>query len=179
MRLAAFICLASCLSESQASFVCSPTKTPFRTLGQRRCDPPQQQQPQLVRTPSLGIEYCSRCNWMLRSAWLGQELLTTFNASLAEVRLLPNAVEAGVFNVTLTTEGAGSVLVWNRAEEGRFPEAKELKQRVRDVLDPDFSLGHSDVAQRLGEPASETGTARVALERLVSLFRGEGRRRRR
>lgn len=140
----------------------SPTKTPFRTLGQRRCDPPQQQQPQLVRTPSLGIEYCSRCNWMLRSAWLGQELLTTFNASLAEVprkksplprcasqhlsarrptaqvRLLPNAVEAGVFNVTLTTEGAvralgwntphipsglpfdpgaGSVLVWNRAEE--------------------------------------------------------------
>ena len=56
----------------------------------------------------------------------------------AQVRLLPNAVEAGVFNVTLTTEGAGralgwntphipsglpfdpgagSVLVWNRAEE--------------------------------------------------------------
>jgi len=28
-------------------------------------------------------------------------------------------------------------------QEGRFPEAKELKQRVRDVLDPDFSLGRA------------------------------------
>ena len=25
--------------------------------------------------PRIAITYCSMCNWMLRSAWLGQELL--------------------------------------------------------------------------------------------------------
>jgi selenoprotein W-related protein len=34
--------------------------------------------------------------------------------------------------------------VWSRKEEGRFPEAKELKQRVRDRVAPDKDLGHSD-----------------------------------
>eukprot|EP00439_Symbiodinium_sp_Y106_P049258 s1957_g6.t1 len=34
--------------------------------------------------------------------------------------------------------------VWSRKAEGRFPEAKELKQRVRDVLAPSKDLGHSD-----------------------------------
>jgi selenoprotein W-related protein len=34
--------------------------------------------------------------------------------------------------------------VWSRAAEGRFPELKELKQRLRDVIAPERSLGHSD-----------------------------------
>ncbi|MBV5324160.1 MAG: selenoprotein, partial [Rhodospirillaceae bacterium] len=34
--------------------------------------------------------------------------------------------------------------VWSRKAEGRFPELKELKQRVRDVVAPDLPLGHSD-----------------------------------
>ena len=29
-------------------------------------------------------------------------------------------------------------------DEGRFPEMKELKQRLRDRIAPDKSLGHSD-----------------------------------
>ena len=37
----------------------------------------------------------------------------------------------------------GTVL-WSRAEEGRFPEAKELKQRLRDAFWPQHDLGHSD-----------------------------------
>lgn len=35
-------------------------------------------------------------------------------------------------------------VVWDRAEEGGFPETKELKQRVRDILAPLKYLGHSD-----------------------------------
>jgi len=48
--------------------------------------------------------------------------------------------------------GTGSVFevrvsgetVWSRKAEGRFPEIKELKQRVRDRVAPDKDLGHSD-----------------------------------
>ena len=28
--------------------------------------------------------------------------------------------------------------------EGRFPEVKEIKQLIRDQIDPDMDLGHSD-----------------------------------
>lgn len=121
-----------------------------------------------VRTPSIAIEYCTRCNWMLRSAWLSQELLTTFNGTVSEVRsgscppsrfahpptaapvrqvrLQPDHA-GGVFRVSVDTAAGESVDVWCRKAEGRFPEAKELKQRVRDVLDPTRSLGHSDKSE--------------------------------
>ncbi|MCB1120767.1 MAG: selenoprotein, partial [Verrucomicrobiae bacterium] len=35
-------------------------------------------------------------------------------------------------------------LIFDRAVEGRFPESKELKQLVRDRVDPGRDLGHSD-----------------------------------
>ena len=34
--------------------------------------------------------------------------------------------------------------LWSRAAEGRFPDAKELKQRLRDRIAPDRDLGHVD-----------------------------------
>ena len=34
--------------------------------------------------------------------------------------------------------------IWERKADGGFPEAKVLKQRVRDRLDPERDLGHSD-----------------------------------
>jgi selenoprotein W-related protein len=36
------------------------------------------------------------------------------------------------------------VTVWERKADVGFPEAKELKQRVRDVAFPGRGLGHSD-----------------------------------
>ncbi|HEX7762369.1 MAG TPA: SelT/SelW/SelH family protein [Cellvibrio sp.] len=83
------------------------------------------------------IHYCNLCRWMLRSAWLAQELLSTFDGELDEVA--PHPGTGGVFHVWLNGE-----LVWDRVRDGGFPEAKELKQRVRDLLCPDRSLGHSD-----------------------------------
>ena len=35
-------------------------------------------------------------------------------------------------------------VIFSRKEAGRFPEAKELKQLIRDLIDPERSLGHSD-----------------------------------
>ncbi len=35
-------------------------------------------------------------------------------------------------------------IIWNRSTESRFPESKELKQLVRDIIAPYKHLGHSD-----------------------------------
>jgi selenoprotein W-related protein len=83
------------------------------------------------------IEYCTQCRWLLRAAWLAQELLTTFEAELGEVALVPGT--GGVFEVRLD----GQTLFSRRAMR-RFPESKELKQLVRDRLAPEKDLGHSD-----------------------------------
>ena len=91
----------------------------------------------MSRTPRVEIEYCTQCRWLLRAGWTAQELLTTFQGELGEVALIPGT--GGVFEVRV-----GDALVWSRAGEGRFPELKELKQRVRDVVAPDRPLGHSD-----------------------------------
>ena len=65
---------------------------------------------------------------------MSQELLTTFQSELGEVALVPGT--GGVFEVRID-----GTVVWSRAVEGRFPELKELKQRVRDVIAPGRSLG--------------------------------------
>jgi selenoprotein W-related protein len=88
--------------------------------------------------PRVEIEYCRRCRWLLRAAWAAQELLSTFEAELGEVALVPNDA-GGVFEVRL----AGETL-FSRASAGRFPEAAELKRLVRDRVAPERALGHVD-----------------------------------
>ncbi len=83
------------------------------------------------------ITYCNQCRWLLRAAWLAQELLTTFEQDLTSVALKPGS--GGVFDITLNQQ-----LIFSRKEAGRFPEAKEVKQLVRDFIDPNRDLGHSD-----------------------------------
>ncbi|MBI4310931.1 MAG: SelT/SelW/SelH family protein [Chloroflexi bacterium] len=83
------------------------------------------------------VRYCTQCRWMLRAAWVAQELLSTFEGELAEVALVPD--KGGIFEVH-----ANGRLAWSRKVEGRFPEPAELKQRVRDLIAPDKVLGHAD-----------------------------------
>ncbi len=87
--------------------------------------------------PRVEIEYCTQCRWLLRAAWMAQELLTTFEAEIGEVALVPGT--GGIFEVRV--EGQP---VWSRHERKRFPEIKELKQAVRDTVAPGKSLGHAD-----------------------------------
>lgn len=35
-------------------------------------------------------------------------------------------------------------MVWDRQDQGGFPEAKELTQRIRDIVAPRLNLGHID-----------------------------------
>ncbi|MCI0423736.1 MAG: SelT/SelW/SelH family protein [Acidobacteria bacterium] len=91
----------------------------------------------MYKQPRLEIQYCTRCRWLLRAAWMAQELLTTFEAELGEVALLPGT--GGVFEVRVDGE-----ILWSRKAAGRFPELRELKQLVRDRIAPGRALGHSD-----------------------------------
>jgi selenoprotein W-related protein len=68
---------------------------------------------------------------------MAQELLTTFEAELGEVALVPGS--GGVYDVRVNGE-----LLFSRKKEGRFPDLKELKQLVRDRIAPERDLGHSD-----------------------------------
>ena len=88
--------------------------------------------------PTITIEYCPQCGWMLRAAYMAQELLTTFVNDVRAVTLQP-ATLAGTYIISID----GDVL-FDRRREGRFPETKELKQLVRDRVNPTKSLGHSD-----------------------------------
>lgn len=85
----------------------------------------------------IAITYCTQCQWLLRAAWMAQELLQTFGSDLGEVALVPGT--GGVFIITLDGE-----TIWDRKAMEGFPEAKVLKQLVRDRIDPDRVLGHSD-----------------------------------
>jgi selenoprotein W-related protein len=87
--------------------------------------------------PIIEIEYCTQCRWLLRAAWMAQELLTTFEAEVGGVTLRPGT--GGVFEIRV-----GGSPLWSRAEQGRFPDIKELKQLVRDRVAPEKSLGHVD-----------------------------------
>ncbi|KAI0550118.1 hypothetical protein F4679DRAFT_544055 [Xylaria curta] len=111
--------------------------------------------------PRVTIRFCTQCKWMLRAAYFAQELLSTFSTSLGEVALQP--ATGGIFVVeiyyadpTSTTLATATIIqadptptsqhrvLWDRKVDGGFPETKELKRRVRDVIEPDRNLGHVD-----------------------------------
>ncbi len=89
----------------------------------------------------LEIEYCAQCGFLPRAVWLAQELLTTFSLELREVALVPG--KGGILEVRVDGQ-----VVYNRresAEDGEgFVDPKVLKRRVRDLVAPGRSLGHSE-----------------------------------
>ena len=52
--------------------------------------------------PRIAILYCTQCHWLLRAAWMAQELLSTFGTDLGEVSLQPGT--GGVFVITYNGE---------------------------------------------------------------------------
>lgn len=106
-----------------------------------------------------------------------QELLSTFSTSLGEVALQPST--GGTFTVEIFHSSSSSppqpgsasasggftparTVLWDRKADGGFPETKELKRRVRDVIEPDRDLGHVD--RNHARPAAAAGTAGEAKE---------------
>ncbi len=87
--------------------------------------------------PRVTITYCTGCNWLLRAGWMAQELLQTFGQDLGAVTLIPGY--GGVYEIRLD-----DALIWERKRDGGFPDAKEIKKRIRDVIEPSRDLGHID-----------------------------------
>jgi selenoprotein W-related protein len=87
--------------------------------------------------PALTFTYCTQCNWLLRAAWMAQELLQTFGQDLGSVTLVPGT--GGIFTVEVDGE-----TIWDRKRDGGFPDAKTLKKMVRDKVWPERDLGHAD-----------------------------------
>ncbi|WDF70117.1 SelT/SelW/SelH family protein [Sphingobacterium oryzagri] len=88
--------------------------------------------------PTITIVYCPKCGWMLRAAYFAQELLGTFVDDIYGVTLVPSEI-SGRFAVSVQEQ-----VIFDRKTMGQFPETKELKQLVRDLVNPAKSLGHSD-----------------------------------
>ncbi len=95
--------------------------------------------------PHVAIAYCRQCNWLMRSAWMAQELLSTFSEELGEVSLIPST--GGAFEIAVDGD-----VVWERKRDGGFPDLKTLKQIVRDRISPERDLGHIDRASKEPQP---------------------------
>ncbi|KAI9789870.1 MAG: hypothetical protein M1835_001379 [Candelina submexicana] len=120
-----------------------------------------------VSLPRVTVNFCVQCKWMLRAAYFAQELLSTFSTGLGEVALVPGT--GGIFTVEITHETSTTTaangeitthwrnqILWDRKVEGGFPEVKELKKRVRDVIDPSRDLGHVDRTSKATSSSSST-----------------------
>jgi selenoprotein W-related protein len=92
--------------------------------------------------PSVEIEYCRQCNYLLRAGWMAQELLFTFGEELGGLTLRPGG--GGHFIVRVDGE-----TLFSRKDAGRFPEARELKELLAARIAPGKTIGH----KKPGAPA--------------------------
>ena len=91
-----------------------------------------------MEKPIIEIEYCTKCRQLPRSAWITQELLSTFNDDIKGITLFPGEI-AGIFEIR-----CGNEAIWSREEMKGFPEIKKLKQIIRDRVAPEKVLGDID-----------------------------------
>eukprot|EP00934_Nitzschia_sp_Nitz4_P006943 Nitzschia sp. Nitz4//scaffold79_size90958//6264//7316//NITZ4_005007-RA/size90958-augustus-gene-0.166-mRNA-1//1//CDS//3329558195//6933//frame0 len=77
--------------------------------------------------PTVTIHYCTGCNWLLRAAYLGQEIFTEFTGKINSVTLAPSV--GGRFTIELNNE-----IIFDRATEGRFPDVLEVYSLIRAKL---------------------------------------------
>jgi selT/selW/selH selenoprotein domain len=85
--------------------------------------------------PRIEITYCTKCRFLLRAAWMAEELLTTFGAELGEVALRPGS--GGIFEVALD----GTVVASNR-DYAPMPDPADVKRAIRDRISPERKIGH-------------------------------------
>lgn len=88
--------------------------------------------------PTITIEYCPKCHWLLRAAYMAQELLTTFDGELQSVTLEPSETNG---KYAISIDGTA---IFDRKTNGGFEDIKTIKQMVRDIVSPQKNLGHSD-----------------------------------
>ncbi|KAK3114472.1 hypothetical protein LTR53_007204 [Teratosphaeriaceae sp. CCFEE 6253] len=138
---------------------------PYQTHRHRQHKPSMADQEDTapVALPRIAITFCTQCKWMLRAAYFAQELLSTFGTDIGEIALIP--ATGGIFTVHLTHKPVNAAetqqtLLWDRKTERGFPETKILKQLVRNHIQPEKKLGHSDTpsSKTKVEPVPSEGT---------------------
>jgi len=98
-------------------------------------------------TPRLEIEYCAQCRWLLRAAWMAQELLTTFENGIGEVALIPGG--GWIFEVRLKPSKISPFTEYlkKRWLEGCY----DARQLYREIILLGYE-GHLNVLQAYLEP---------------------------
>lgn len=86
--------------------------------------------------PRVEIEYCVRCRFLLRAAWVAQELLAAFEDRVDALVLIPGG--GGIFEVRLDDE-----VLYSRAAHGEL-DLTLLKRALRDRIAPGVRIGHED-----------------------------------
>ncbi len=91
----------------------------------------------MIKKYIITINFCTKCGWLARAAWMAQEIINTYVNDIQSVNLVP--VDDGKFEIFCDKQA-----IFIRYEEGKFIEIKEIKKRIRDFIDPERSLGHID-----------------------------------
>ena len=89
----------------------------------------------------ITIEYCTKCKFMMRSTWISQTLLQTFDGDPPEAALRPSTAP-GLWQIF-----ANNQLAWDRKTERGIPKLKNLKRRIRDIIAPNKDLGHAETVE--------------------------------
>lgn len=71
----------------------------------------------------IEIEFCTACKFQGRAFWLARELFDARPDLATEFALIPSS--GGVFIVRYNGKA-----VWDYAEQGRFPEPKDVREAV-------------------------------------------------
>jgi len=80
--------------------------------------------------PNVKILYCPENEWLFRSAWMAQEILSMFPDQIYSVTLKPsNTNSSGIFKISFGTEE-----IWNHEENDMFLNAEELKYLISQKL---------------------------------------------
>jgi selenoprotein W-related protein len=87
--------------------------------------------------PTIEVEYCINCGFMLRAAWIAQELLRAFEDEVETVALKPGS--GGVLIVR-----AGGKTLYSNKEQGGLPDMKMLKRRIAVEIGSGKSFGHDE-----------------------------------
>jgi len=82
-----------------------------------------------------------------------------FTVEIVHAGLISTTDQDASASSTTAGEETTRTRLWDRKTEGGFPEVKELKRRVRDIIEPGRDLGHVDRIKGKGGLPTKKHTA--------------------
>jgi selT/selW/selH-like putative selenoprotein len=123
----------------------------------------------LETTPEISrhvyIEYCTGCQWGLRSFWMAQELLQLEESRISSVSLIPNRSKpGGVFRIFVSHVGTNdpTTTIWDRKVDGGFPEIQALQERIFSPSPQPWSFWSRPVSDTLSSIEDQSAVLKQA-----------------